>query len=78
MGATNFIFKTPTDFNVQTDSIFGKRVLIIDREAREIMHLVASVRLSVCPSGFTQATLYTTTMVYGVLVHQENYTFLER
>ncbi len=30
-----------------------------------------SVRLSVCLSGFTQATLYTTTTVYGVLVHQE-------
>ena len=27
--------------------------------------------LSVCLSGFTQATLYTTTTVYGVLVHQE-------
>ncbi len=29
------------------------------------------VGLSVCLSGFTQATLCTTTMVYGVLVHQE-------
>ncbi len=26
---------------------------------------------SVCVRGFTQGTLYTTTTVYGVLVHQE-------
>ncbi len=36
---------------------------------REIMAL--SVCLSVCLNGFTQGTLYTTTTVYGVLVHQE-------
>ncbi len=29
------------------------------------------VCVSVCPSGCTQGTLYTTTMVNGVLVHQE-------
>ncbi len=49
--------------------------LFIDREAREIMHLVASVRpsvrLSVHLFGCTQGTLYTTTTVYGLLVHQE-------
>ncbi len=33
------------------------------------MHL--SVCLSVCLTGCTQGTLYTTTTVYGVLVHQE-------
>ncbi len=33
------------------------KTLVIDREAREIMYLVASVRLSVCPSGCTQGTL---------------------
>ncbi len=32
---------------------------------------LCSVRLSVCLSGCTQGTLYTTTTVYGVLVHQE-------
>ncbi len=36
-----------------------------------LMHRCLSVCLSVCLSGFTQATLYTTTTVYGVLVHQE-------
>ncbi len=30
-----------------------------------------SICLSVCPSGCTQGTLYTTTTVYGVLVHQQ-------
>ncbi len=39
--------------------------------SREIVHLVASVHPSVRLRGFTQGTLYTTTTVYGVLVHQE-------
>ncbi len=41
-------------------------IIFIDREAREIMYLVASirpsVRLSVSPSGCTQGTLYTTSV----------------
>ncbi len=42
-------------------------IIIIDHKAREIMYLVACV----CLSGFTQATLCTTTTVYGVLVHHQ-------
>ncbi len=34
-------------------------------------NIFGSVCVSVCLCGFTQGTLYTTTTVYGVLVHQE-------
>ena len=47
------IFETGVYFNVVLLDIcyaYFWYVLIIDREAREIMHLVASVRLSVRPS----------------------------
>ncbi len=36
-----------------------------------VIFLTSCVRVSVCASGFTQGTLYTTTTVYGALVHQE-------
>ena len=40
--------------------------------AEEVMFSVhVSVSVCVCLYGFTQGTLYTTTTVYGVLVHQE-------
>ncbi len=35
------------------------------------MNKVSSISLSVCLSGCTQGTLYTTTPVFGLLVHQE-------
>ncbi len=35
---------------ITTTASHVTKLLIIDREAREIMHLVASVRLSVCLS----------------------------
>ncbi len=42
-----------------------------DGDAGQCGGMCPSVCPSVCPSGCTQGTLYTTTTVYGVLVHQE-------
>ncbi len=41
--------------------------------AEDVILSVPRVCLSVCLSGFTQGTLYTTTTVYGVLVHRGAY-----
>ncbi len=37
----------------------------------DVLGVIVCVCVYVCVCGFTQGTLYTTTTVYGVLVHQE-------
>ena len=51
--------KVLTQYPCLAENSYGDKTqyLIITREAREIMYLVASVRLSVCLCGFTQGTL---------------------
>ncbi len=52
-------------------SVATQRDLTITSRVRGNIFGSVRVCLSVCLSGFTQGTLYTTTTVYGVLVHQE-------
>ncbi len=52
-------------------AICESKVLITPHVSGVTDVIVLTLSVCVCVSGFTQATLYTTTTIYGVLVHQE-------
>ncbi len=64
-------YRSDSVYSIVLSNAVSKWPIYYRPHCREIMYLVVSVCLSVCLLGCTQGTLYTTTTVYGVRVHQE-------